>query len=394
MHTQNAVAYMLQVGAIAALAELLPRIVPVASAGFRYAYWRVVLAAALMAPWLLRATPPATVPASAVSPVLATVATVVDSPLSTVQSSGVGVDWPSLLPWVLAAGVLARMLWVSMGLVRLRALARRAVSLADPVYDEIQQALGTRAQVKAVRGLAQPATFGVRRPVVLVPADLAPSDSLRRAVVTHELVHVLRRDWVWVLGEEALRAALWFHPAVWWLTARIRQAREEFTDHLTVLATGDRRAYVEALLAFAEDGALDPAPAFARRGHLFHRVGSSDWYDVDFRDEDGRLHANYDTIVLRYVSTDGETSTNWTDSFDRALLAYLEFEEAKRNPQMAGAKLQARALAWQDAYKSAKLKNDMTERPRFNDVGLLVRARGGTGSGRFARTREQGTVWF
>jgi protein TonB len=78
---------------------------------------------------------------------------------------------------------------------------------------------------------------------------------------------------LWVLAEESLRAVLWFHPAIWFLTARIRLAREAFTDHLAVLATGDRRAYVEALLAFSEGGRrLDPAPAFARRGHLFHRI--------------------------------------------------------------------------------------------------------------------------
>jgi protein TonB len=90
--------------------------------------------------------------------------------------------------------------------------------------------------------------------------------------VTHELIHVQRRDWLSVLAEEALRAVLWFHPAIWWLTSRVRLAREEFTDHLAVLATGSRRAYMEALLAFAERSGAAPAPAFARRTYLFHRI--------------------------------------------------------------------------------------------------------------------------
>jgi beta-lactamase regulating signal transducer with metallopeptidase domain len=92
------------------------------------------------------------------------------------------------------------------------------------------------------------------------------------AVITHELLHVQRRDWCWLLGEELLRTALWFQPAIWWATSRIQQAREELVDELTVLATGNRRGYIEALLAFADAGQVRPAAAFARRAHLFARI--------------------------------------------------------------------------------------------------------------------------
>jgi TonB family protein len=270
----NVAAYMIQIGAITLIAELLLRIVPVTAAGFRYAYWRIVLASALIVPWLLRATPPpmlAAEPSAAVAPIAAPIPLVEAQLPAEHWTAGVP-DWSGVLLWVLAVGVILRLLWVSAGLVRLRALRHAGAAVDDALYDEIQRALGTRAELKKVRGLAQPVTFGLRRPVVLLPHDLDAAETLRRAVVTHELVHVQRRDWLWVLCEEALRALLWFHPAVWWLTARVRLAREEFTDHLTVLATGSRRAYVEALLSFSEDGGLDPAPAFARRGHLFHRI--------------------------------------------------------------------------------------------------------------------------
>jgi TonB family protein len=104
--------------------------------------------------------------------------------------------------------------------------------------------------------------------------------SLRRAVIVHELYHVRRRDWVFVLAEELVRTVFWFHPAILWLTAHIQLAREEIVDELTVRATGDRRAYVQALLSFADSGGLSPldgargrpAPAFARRRQLFHRI--------------------------------------------------------------------------------------------------------------------------
>jgi protein TonB len=95
---------------------------------------------------------------------------------------------------------------------------------------------------------------------------------VRRAVLAHELLHVERRDWAWVLVEEMVRTIFWFHPGVWWLISNVQLAREEVVDELAVLVTGQRRAYVEALLAFADETPLAPAPAFARRRHLFHRM--------------------------------------------------------------------------------------------------------------------------
>jgi protein TonB len=56
------------------------------------------------------------------------------------------------------------------------------------------------------------------------------------------------------------------------LIGRVRQAREEVVDELTVLATSQRRAYIEALLAFADTPGRAPAVAFARRRHLFRRM--------------------------------------------------------------------------------------------------------------------------
>jgi D-alanyl-D-alanine endopeptidase (penicillin-binding protein 7) len=92
---------------------------------------------------------------------------------------------------------------------------RLVVTVADDDYADIQQTLGTRAVLLSVTGLTQPATFGLWRPVVLVPESLIESPlALRRAVVTHELFHVQRHDWLWVLAEESLRTLLWFHPAI------------------------------------------------------------------------------------------------------------------------------------------------------------------------------------
>jgi TonB family protein len=265
-------AYLLQIACIAILAEALLRLIPVAAAGFRYAYWRLVLAAALVMPWVLRSTAPVAGAPEELATIFPGTPLVEFSTVAT-TSPEAGAAWLTLAPWIVATGIAARALWVLGGVLRLRALRRRGVPIADDGYEAMQQTLGTTAELRSVSDLTQPITFGVRRPVVLLPESLAASsESIRRAVVAHELMHVRRRDWLWVIAEEALRAAFWFHPAIWWMTSRIQRTREEFTDHLAVLATGSRRQYMEALLAFAEAVRLDPAPAFARRPHLFHRI--------------------------------------------------------------------------------------------------------------------------
>jgi TonB family protein len=70
------------------------------------------------------------------------------------------------------------------------------------------------------------------------------------------MLHVRRRDWRAALGEEFVRALLWFHPALYWLLRKIRLTREQLVDREVVAVTGDRRAYLEAL--------LDAARAVAR----------------------------------------------------------------------------------------------------------------------------------
>jgi TonB family protein len=175
---------------------------------------------------------------------------------------------------LIVAGTIARLAWIGAGVVRLRAL-RRAGETATPngVHDELQSLIGTHAAIRYVPFLGQPVTFGFRRPVVLLPERLRQlPPHIQRAVAAHELWHVRRRDWMWTVAEETLRAALWFHPAMWVLLSRIQASREEVVDELSVLTTGSRKHYLDALLTFADERPLFAAAAFARRRHLVRRM--------------------------------------------------------------------------------------------------------------------------
>jgi hypothetical protein len=89
----------------------------------------------------------------------------------------------------------------------------------------------------------------------------------------HELLHVRRRDWPGIVCEELIRAAFWFHPAMWWALDQLHLSREQVVDQHVVARTPARRAYMDALLEFADaPDAARPAIAFLRRRHLSSRL--------------------------------------------------------------------------------------------------------------------------
>ena len=276
----NILAWSIQTTLIAVAAALVSRLMPVDSATVRHSWWRAVLVACLalpvLQPWRHPASP--SVPFAAIGMAPGDVAAIGGGTLRPVSTAlGIGVhlpSWPALLTLVFAAGVLVRLAWLAAGLVRLRRLRRAGVTAAMAGADaDMQTLIQAGAEIRYVDGVGQPVTFGIRRPVVLLPSAICALPApVQRAVLAHELWHVRRRDWAWVLCEEMLRAVLWFHPAIWWLISRVQASREEVVDELTVLVTSSRRNYVEALLAFADQPPLFPAAPFARRRHLLNRM--------------------------------------------------------------------------------------------------------------------------
>jgi bla regulator protein BlaR1 len=173
-------------------------------------------------------------------------------------------------------GAVLRLAWLGVGLLTLSAWRRgaRPAELA-PEVTEVVERVGARALLLVSSRVESPVTFGWRRPVVLLPAGFAalPAEA-QRGIVCHELVHIRRRDWLFALWEEGIRALLWFQPAAWLLLARIALHREQVVDREAVRLTGSRRAYLEALRAVACQSWQTAIPGlpFFHRGHLRERV--------------------------------------------------------------------------------------------------------------------------
>ncbi len=259
----NFVACWLQAAVITTAAALLLRILPVRSPSIALAYLQALLCVCMLLPavepW--RAAPVTTgISAAAVS--VFRVSTPRAVPISASK----------VLFALLALGAAARLIWLVAGYAKLRGYRSRATPLA---IEPLPIARGARAAVYVSPEVSGPVTFSFRHPAVLLPSRWLDLDPARQnAILCHELLHVRRKDWVFHVTEEIIRALLWFHPAVWWLIAEIRLSREQVVDRMVVRLTGAKRSYIEVLLDFAGIDSPVTAPAFTHKRRLTRRIKS------------------------------------------------------------------------------------------------------------------------
>ncbi|MGA2197074.1 MAG: TonB family protein [Bryobacteraceae bacterium] len=258
----NLVSYSLQIGMLVGLAAFVPALLRLRQPGARLVYWHILLAACLLLP-LAQPWKPAIIAGTV------EITTVITAVRPTVHASRFSTPRSEIALLVLASGALVRLFWLAVGFWKLRRYRRRSQPLQPaPTW-------GVEASLRVSGDILSPVTFGWRRPVVLLPkAFPALDDRVQDAILCHEVLHVRRRDWLFTLVEELVRAAFWFHPAIWWLLGEIGLAREQEVDRLAIEITQQRDEYMDALLAIAGSrGSLDlaPAPLFLRKRHLKQR---------------------------------------------------------------------------------------------------------------------------
>ncbi|SFC47316.1 M56 family metallopeptidase [Massilia yuzhufengensis] len=104
-------------------------------------------------------------------------------------------------------------------------------------------------RLRVVERLGSPITAGWWRPVVLVPAALVSGmpAHLLEALLAHEMAHIKRHDYLVNLGQNVVETILFYHPAVWWISGRIRVEREQIADDFAARQLGEPRRLALAL---------------------------------------------------------------------------------------------------------------------------------------------------
>ncbi|MBZ5620973.1 MAG: M56 family metallopeptidase [Acidobacteriia bacterium] len=116
-------------------------------------------------------------------------------------------------------------------------------------------------EVRTSPAFAEPGVFGVRRPVLPLPAGITGHlmPPQLDAILTHELCHVHRQDNLAAAIHMAVEALFWFHPLVWWLGARLMEEREHACDE-EVLRGCEPQVYAESILKICELYLASPLP--------------------------------------------------------------------------------------------------------------------------------------
>ncbi|MBS0202544.1 MAG: M48 family metalloprotease [Planctomycetes bacterium] len=165
-----------------------------------------------------------------------------------------------LLPWLVTSWFVC----VLVLSIRLLAVWRIVQSMkhraVKPVADEWQRRLnGLAARLRVSRPVQLlesalvdvPTVIGWLKPIILIPASSLTGLTVPQleAVLAHELAHIRRHDYLVNLLQAVVETLLFYHPAVWWLSGRIRDEREHCCDDLAVGACGSSFTFAQALAA-------------------------------------------------------------------------------------------------------------------------------------------------
>ena len=170
----------------------------------------------------------------------------------------------TILYLVVAAAIVGR--WL-LSLVLVRRLSRAGSPFPSASH------------VRVVSGnlLRVPATFGWRKPVILIPKEVSEKSPERlNAILLHESAHLKRADWLWQLLATFTTALQWANPLIWILSAHLKWSAEEAADNDVLNAGVPASIYASELLSFADvnvgnfGAAIGLSPKSRMRSRLDH----------------------------------------------------------------------------------------------------------------------------
>ena len=190
-------------------------------------------------------------------------------------------SWLPMLVLAWICGVVILSLRLVSGWVWVQRMKSHGTSTVEDGWDVIAARLSRRLHVaRTVRLLRStlvevPTVIGWLKPVILLPASALSGLNPHQleAILAHELAHIRRHDYLVNLLQTVVETLLFYHPAVWWLSRRIRAERENCCDDLAVTLCGDPVTYAQALADL--EGLRNPGRRFvmaADGGSLVRRV--------------------------------------------------------------------------------------------------------------------------
>ncbi len=135
---------------------------------------------------------------------------------------------------------------------RCRAVGPRWLNRLQSMCEELN--IRREVQLRETFRVHAPMVVGVFKPVILFPIGLLanlPTEQVE-SILAHELAHIRRHDYLINLFQALVEILLFFNPAMWWISGKIKAEREHSCDDLAINMTGDTIAFVKSLARLEE----------------------------------------------------------------------------------------------------------------------------------------------
>jgi beta-lactamase regulating signal transducer with metallopeptidase domain/tetratricopeptide (TPR) repeat protein len=177
-------------------------------------------------------------------------------------------------------GVILAAIRIRLGWNGMSALRQAGEPAGQAVLDTVERLIARMRVDKPVQILVSnladgPGVAGWIRPVIFLPAAAVTglSPLQLEAILAHEIAHIRRHDYLVNLLQLGAETLLFYHPVVWWLSARIRLEREYCCDDLAVVCCQDALCYARALATLERLRLSVSSPALGSTdGSLFERI--------------------------------------------------------------------------------------------------------------------------
>ncbi len=167
-------------------------------------------------------------------------------------------DVESLFPWVVSTwlvGVTLLLARYAAAWWRVRGLHQLASQTVCSAWQATGNRIAARLGLDGVIRIVElahidvPFVIGCLRPIVVLPISVMSQLNVAQveAILAHEFAHVRRHDYLVNLLQTLAETLLFYHPAVWWISTRIRDEREHCCDDVALRVCGDPVSYASAL---------------------------------------------------------------------------------------------------------------------------------------------------
>lgn len=183
-----------------------------------------------------------------------------------------------------AAGVLLLCFKMGYELLSVRRLGKGNLDVGSPFRErflELQEAAGIKGKVllQFSGKVNVSVMLGHLKPIILLPVALVNQLDIQQleTILLHELAHIKRNDYLWNILQTIMETFLFFNPAAWWLSVKVREEREHCCDDFVVDQSRETISYAHALLTLEEYRMASYPAAMAATGNnksssLFNRI--------------------------------------------------------------------------------------------------------------------------